>query len=524
MINVIKFSKHTLFVFVFVSLFSCSGSEDKPSQPNNLNINTSNLSLLFPGDGSKDIDVNISAIRINYSGLNGALVDSSNISLSPYVAGSVIQVNDTELQFIPSSILSEYTTYTIQVNGLKDLLGDSIAMKTWIFTTGSSLVVNLNCSTISVLCVDATGNQEYNTIQEAVDVSQAGDTVLVFDGDYAGFRVNKSGTSSERIKILTRTSNVNIVSSEPYGNNAIRIDNASYITIEGFNINRSGTTLSSNYDNACIAARGANFNFPMQSLHFTNNKLNSCNPAGMYLSNVNNLFLKRNSIENTNQASAGSQGMGLYIANSGSKNAMILENRINNNYGHGIHFNGDSSVGGDGIQQGHIIERNSIIGNGINGFNMDGVQNTTITNNIFSNNGRHAIRGFQIDGGKGPTGFSINNNTFYNNSSSPVKMSSDSGGHNIFNNLVISNGDNYFVIDNVNFINSNNYIGTNGSTIFQDISSHDYRLKGGTVAINSGITQFSGVDAPLNDISSQIRSEKPDLGAFELGSELPAWY
>ena len=383
---------------------------------------------------------------------------------------------------------------------------------------------NYDCADPNTLCVDDTAgsNQEYTSIQSAVDAASAGDTVVVFDGNYAGFRVDKDGTSNNRIIIVANGANVNITSSEPNGNNPIRIDNASYITIDGFNIDRSGASSSSSYDYACIAARGATVTAPMESLSFLNNTLLNCNPGGMYLSNVNQLTIRGNVVDGSTGGS--DQGMGIYIANAAADNAHILENIIINNSGNGIHFNGDSSVGGDGIQTGHLIEKNIIMDNGQNGLNMDGVQSVLFQNNIFVRNDRHAIRGYEIDGAQGPEDFVIVNNTFFDNTSSPAKTTEDRGGHIIFNNIVIDNGENSFNIEAVNYLASNNLISTEASTVFTDATSDDYRLINTSDAVNGGLSTFQTIDAPTTDIADSVRSGSPDQGAFETGSGYPFWY
>ncbi|PJF32995.1 MAG: hypothetical protein CUN57_03295, partial [Phototrophicales bacterium] len=111
---------------------------------------------------------------------------------------------------------------------------------------------------------------------------------------------------------------------------------------------------------------------------------------------------ENNYVHDNLRSKNGDVGVGVYFANAGTDNLIIRNNRIENNAGHGIHFNGDSSVGGDGIQSGHLIERNIISNNGENGMNMDGVQSFTLVDTLIANNGRHGVRGFQIDASEGP--------------------------------------------------------------------------------------------------------------------------
>jgi Bacterial Ig-like domain/Right handed beta helix region len=524
--NILSHLRHVFVALSLMSLAACIEIAEPESPDSNVTDDWAELILLFPENGQTDVPVGIDAVRLTINNINGDLVTSSNISFTPALSGVVTLISESEIQFQPTDPLDAYTTYTMTVSGLKTLSGNSVAPVSWSFTTNSTPVVLSDCTLSTVLCVDDTAgeNQEYSSIQAAIDVSQAGDTVLVFSGNYDGFRVDKSGTSSQRIKIMSAAADVYITGSEPYGNNAIRVDNASYITVEGFNITRTSISSGGSYNDSCVAARGANVSVPMQSLSFINNHLDGCSPAGMYLSNVNNLLIKRNTVVNTSRNSSGSQGMGFYIANSAAKNATIIENKIMNNSGDGMHFNGDSSVGGDGVQSGHLIKDNFIIGNGINGFNMDGIVDTEVVNNVFAENGRHGMRGFMIDGGSGPQNFKIVNNTFYSNGSSAVKMTADSGGHVVFNNIVIDNVENNFVIDAANMTASNNLISTDEVSIFVSAVDNDFRLKSSAAAVNGGTASLLTTNSPLYDISATIRSVTPDIGAFELGSEYPAWY
>ena len=107
-------------------------------------------------------------------------------------------------------------------------------------------------------CVDDTAgpSAEYTSIQAAVDATTPGDTVLVFAGAYGGFRVTTSGTASGRIEIRAE-GGVTLTGPEAETHNFIRIQNASFITIEGFHLVGSGQPQPYDYDYACLAARGA---------------------------------------------------------------------------------------------------------------------------------------------------------------------------------------------------------------------------------------------------------------------------
>ncbi len=212
---------------------------------------------------------------------------------------------------------------------------------------------------------------------------------------------------------------------------------------------------------------------------------------------------------------SGGNGNGVYLANAGCDNATIRDNRILDNDGPGIHFNGDSSVGGDGLQSGNRIERNLVAGNGQNGFNMDGVQSSIVINNVFAGNSRHGMRGFQIDAAEGPRDLVIINNTFAENGGSGVKLTEDSGGHVLFNNLMAANSEGAFIIEETVPQTSSNLDAASVSGLFVSPGTRDYRLAQSSSAIDAGVSSFAGESAPSDDLTGATRSGVVDAGAYD---------
>ncbi len=378
---------------------------------------------------------------------------------------------------------------------------------------------SLDCSQSTIHCVNvnAGSNQEFFTVQQALAVANPGDTIQVFAGTYAGFLIENSGTTNAPINIIAN-GRVDLTGSAPGYNNVVRFQNVSYIILDGFHIQRNGDALSYDYDNACVAARGTNVNNPMHGLVIRNNEVSGCSPAGLYFSQTEGLVLENNYFHHNVRDLPGSNGQAIYLSNAGTDNVIIKNNTIIDNAGPGIHFNGDSSVGGDGIQTGHLISNNLIIGNGQNGFNMDGVQSSTFTNNVFANNNHHGVRVFQIDGQQGPRDLTFINNTFYANGGTAVKLTADLGGHYLFNNLVVANTENEFNILESTAKTAQN-IFSQDSAIFSNTSSRDFRLSVGSAAINGGVSSFEHHNAPAVDLNGFNRTGLPDVGAFELGSQ-----
>jgi hypothetical protein len=120
----------------------------------------------------------------------------------------------------PLSGLVEGETYYIALTAY-DINGNESGYSGELFYTVPPNSQPLNCSSPTVHCVDDnTGNtQEYSTIQSAVDNAGSGDTVLVHEGTYQGFRVTKSGTSTAPLTVKAINENVVVNSVGPRGGN-----------------------------------------------------------------------------------------------------------------------------------------------------------------------------------------------------------------------------------------------------------------------------------------------------------------
>ena len=441
-------------------------------------------------------------------------------------------------------------------------------MVLWKFTLATVLVTFLSalgtpawgqapdCSLVSVRCVGS--GQEYLTIQAASDAAVAGDTVFVFDGSYAGFQIAHSGTSIAPITFKANSANVilseitPIVGNAGPGGDGIYINDVNYVIIDGFKIQ--------NVTYRCISGRNATATDPMIGLIIRNNICSNSGWYGFYLANISSSLIQGNNISNTGISGLDPKGPGIYLANGGADNNTFRANVIHDitqTSGAGMHFNGDISNGGDGIISGLLVEDNVIYNVGQNGLNMDGVQDSTIQNNIIYRPAKNALRAYQIDANAGPQNLKIINNTFVVPSTSvnwAINLTQDLGGDVIFNNILIQEGSNggSISIDNSNFSSNNNAVvdrfsldGSNttisltswrasganrdqnsflstDSALFVNPSSTppDYHLKTGSPAINAGLSSFSGAAAPSTDVTGVAR---PQGAAFDIGPyEVPA--
>lgn len=409
----------------------------------------------------------------------------------------------------------------------------------------------LNCAAADVLCVDDTTGptQEYATVQAAADATKPGDTVLVHDGSYGGFRITVSGTQAAPVTFKANGIDVVIHTGGPNAPEAgIFLRRVSYVTVEGFII------YGANFARNCIGARDATATSPMTGLIIRNNICAGASNEGFYLSQVSNSLVEGNVIANTGLAVT-RRGHGIYLANAGSDNTTLRGNTISvapKPESSGIHFNGDLSVGGDGIISGLLVEKNIVYSAAQNGLNMDGVQDSTIQNNLVFGNTRHALRAYRIDGAQGPRNLKIINNTFVVPGTSAgwaIALSEDGGGHVIFNNILIKEGTGggSIRVDNLNFSsnhnavidrfsrdNENTTIGlatwrtfgpdkdqnsflSTSSDLFVNPAADNYQLRAGSPAIDAGISALAGISVPSADIAGIPRPRGPasDMGAHE---------
>jgi nitrous oxidase accessory protein NosD len=326
-------------------------------------------------------------------------------------------------------------------------------------------------------------------------VARAGDVVSVAAGSYTGFQLTTSGSSGKQI-VFRANGTVNISqASTGYG---IYINNASYVTVEGFSV--SGTSSKG------IAARGATPTSPMHGVQILRNTVTNTKEEGLYVSELESSLVEGNTVTNVGTGGVTETGHGIYLANAGSDNTVIRGNTFsapNNSWGEAMHINGDESTGGDGIISGLLIENNRILGGFNNGMSLDGVQNSVIRNNIIVDTHHHGIRGYQIDGSGGPSGLVIVNNTIRAPDGNAVKTSEDSGSSVVFNNILYGG-------DGATDFGMSASTGANLTTF---AANSDYSPT--TAAIGTGLASLAGKSAPTTDANGKSRHSPPDIGAVE---------
>jgi len=282
-----------------------------------------------------------------------------------------------------------------------------------------------------------TAASPWATLQFAADQVEAGDSVIVRPGNYAGFDLRTSGTSTAPITFQADPGAI-INQVNPITNDGINIEQASYVTIDGFTLLSPSTTTRAGIRVVGDGDIEAN-NFS-QHVTIRNNTASNWGKWGILTGFVNDVVIERNTF------SGAVDEHGIYVSNSGDR-PVIRFNHIFNNRANGIHLNGDIETGNtnfpgvDGAISGARIEGNIIHGNGVgggSGINGDGLVNAVIVNNLLYDNHASGISLYQIDGGVPSTNGVIANNTIINASNARwvINLTDGATGATIFNNIL----------------------------------------------------------------------------------------
>jgi hypothetical protein len=283
---------------------------------------------------------------------------------------------------------------------------------------------------LATLYVSTSGNDAANgsdatpwrTLQHAADLVQAGDTVIIRAGNYTGFYLDADGTAASRIVFRGETG-ANITQRNATTPDGINLEGADYVTIEGFTVNNMPRTGIRSVLNHHVIIRN-----------------NHCDMNAKWgiLTGFSDDILIEGNVTSRSQIEHG-----IYFSNSADR-AIIRNNVSWGNNANGIHMNGDVSLGGDGILSNCLVEGNVIYGNGAaggSGINCDGVQNSTIRNNLIYDTHSSGISLYRIDGGGGSSGNLVVNNTVIvaANGRWAMNIQSGSTGNTLRNNIFYNN-------------------------------------------------------------------------------------
>ncbi|MFN3649694.1 MAG: carboxypeptidase regulatory-like domain-containing protein [Armatimonadota bacterium] len=381
----------------------------------------------------------------------------------------------------------------------------------------------------------------FRQIRRALQVVRAGDTVLVADGSYLGFDASLTGTASAPITIRAVGSNAVVTPTTDRGDDRdnIHVMSSAYVVLDGlrsFNGPRSAVRINTSHH---VTVR--------------NGVYGDNGTWGIFTNHSDDLLIERNTCYGSKIEH------GIYASNSGDR-PIIRRNVVYNNAANGIHVNGDRYAGGDGLITGALIEYNVVYNNGVkggSGINMDGVQYSTVRNNLLFNNHATGIACYQGGGAAGPRGMQILHNT--------IDMASDARwalqflattGPNVVRNNVLYNRNtakgglefgNYTDVQNVDTdYNVLDRVTTDygssvmtlaqwqghgkdrssfsaaPSSLFVNPAAGDYHLLSSAPVVNRGQTLTSVQD----DLDGKVRPQgtSSDIGCYELAGSTPSTY
>jgi hypothetical protein len=266
-----------------------------------------------------------------------------------------------------------------------------------------------------------TADMPWQTLQHAADSVQAGDSVTVLPGQYAGFQLSTSGTADQPITFAA-ASGVVIDSRNSHTPDGINLEGASFAMIEGFTVTGMPRT-------GIRAVQD-------QGVRIFDNHIDQSGVWGILTGFSENVDIESNTVTGSIQQH------GIYVGNS-APNPIIRNNVVADNHDCGIQINSDATQGGTGIITGALVANNIIFNNGVGGgaaINFDGVQQSVIENNLIYNNHSGGIAIYRHDGAEPPKNDTVVNNTILmaQNGRWAISLKNEASGLYIANNIILT--------------------------------------------------------------------------------------
>jgi parallel beta-helix repeat protein len=277
-----------------------------------------------------------------------------------------------------------------------------------------------------------TSSAPWKTIQHSVPLVHAGDVVNVRSGTYSGFILGWDGPiNGTAVAPITFQAEPGVVINLPNNKtrDGIGIEACSFVTIEGFTIQPKASEAA--FRSGIRFGGGGTGNVARGNHAF----MRAQDTMGIFSSFNTDQLVENNEV-------SGNHDAGIYCSNS------AVRPTVRNNYVHDLslstgqsvsyNFNGDLSQGGSGIVKGATITGNYAY-NCQTGLSMDGVQNSTITGNVFTGITGKGAAFFKQDGAAESTGNTFTGNFIIGNSSR-ASLQTHSGGSVFKNNVLVNWG------------------------------------------------------------------------------------
>ncbi|HLA41673.1 MAG TPA: right-handed parallel beta-helix repeat-containing protein, partial [Candidatus Glassbacteria bacterium] len=270
---------------------------------------------------------------------------------------------------------------------------------------------------------------EFATLGRAVDSLVAGDTLIVRDGVHTGGVITPALAGTAQAPIVIRGESLGAIIDTSGNLDALRLDHSSHIIVERIT-----------FRHATRAGLGI-----INCNHIT---VLDCVMADNGRWGILTGFVDDARFEG-NECYGSKAEHGIYHSNSGDR-FIIRGNISHHNAANGIHLNGDPEIlGGDGVLNYGIVERNIIFNNGAAGgagINMTHVQDVIVRNNLIYNNNAGGFTFYQDAGtfDQGSKRALIMNNTVYfkSNDRRVVNIAATSEKVVLVNNILVASNNN----------------------------------------------------------------------------------
>ena len=352
---------------------------------------------------------------------------------------------------------------------------------------------------------DAAGgfNSPWRTLNHAISQVSPGDTILVANGTYEGFRnFNYSGEEGSPITLKANGTSVILDRGLSGNRDIIELNGVTHFVVDGFEIR--------NATRAGIAIIDAD------DISIRNNDIGPNQIWGILTGFATNLEIVNNRTFDS------SEQHGIYVSNSrvANDNAVIKGNVVYGNHQNGIQINGDCEVGGDGVITDSIIEGNRVYNNGWKGLSLISFADSIVRNNIIYDNGQRGGAGGihltnQPNCNQPSNNNAVYNNTIYEPNIAAVRITDNARDNKLFNNIAISS--NTFADEvGANQIDSTSNIGRSSpSGLFLDFDNRNFELAATSAALNTGRESYSGVNVSSFDYRGSFR---PNGGSIDVGA------
>lgn len=191
---ILQLIKRTFFVssllvlLVFINGCTSEALDDYAASFDNQPASAGSINPIYPAQGNSDIAVNLNAIRVTFSGIDGNSILAGDFAITPNINGNLDLISSTEINFIPTSSLQANTTYTITISDLTNTAGDPVDTHTWSFTTGNAAPLNRTTYFISPNGNDSnngtSSSMPWKTFSHSFTYMLPGDELILKDGNY----------------------------------------------------------------------------------------------------------------------------------------------------------------------------------------------------------------------------------------------------------------------------------------------------------------------------------------------------